>query len=221
MAYKKKVSRPRRKMLRKRAPGYKKRTRGPRYQTFTEVLQAGDIALGSGGVFKTRMLDIPQVTSYANLYKQYCIKKLQVTIMPRLTEFPLDTNASIPSIGSSIWCPRLAYSIDDTPDVQTPLSELEVLTDNGAKVRLMNRPIKLTCWPKPDIGVTSLVDSTVVAMRTRKTMWFNFENKDVASPGVAIPHGGIRFYVSGNPLWGGQYSFNVYYKVTFSVRDPA
>lgn len=222
MAYRKRYSRPRRKMLRRRAPRKNKSyNKAPRVQTFTEVLQAGDIPIGAGGVFKTKMDDIPQWQSYSDLYKQFCIKKLQVTIIPRLDNFPLDINASIPSVGSSFWAPRLAYSIDDTPNVQIPATELDVLTDNGVKVLSMNKPIKLTCYPKPDVGMYDLVNLQTVAVRTKKQMWLNFKNTEVGNPGVSVPHGGIRFYISGNPLFNGQYMHNVYYKVTFSVRDPA
>lgn len=186
-------------------------------QTFTEVYTTGSIPVNAGGVFSTTFSAIPQCAQYATLYKQFCIKKLEVTLMPRLNSYDPNTAGSV---GLSYWAPRLAYSIDDTPSVINPTSELDVLTDNGVKVvSLGSKPIKMTCWPKPSISSVN-VDGGKVATRQRKMVWFNQRNGEVTDDGWSVPHGNIRYWISSNPLLS-DYQFDVYYKVTFACRDPA
>lgn len=214
----------RRRMNRKRrAAGRRRAARSVRKNiktmshTFTEVFTTGSIPVNAGGTFYTTFSQIPQCAQYATLYKQFCIKKLQVSLMPRLNSFDPNTAGGT---GLSFWAPRIAYSIDDTPNVISPTSELDVLTDNGVKVvSLGNKPIKMTCYPKPSIGSTT-VDGSTVATRQRKLVWFNQRNTEVGNDGWSVPHGSIRYWISANPLLS-DYQFDVYYKITFAVRDPA
>lgn len=186
--------------------------------TFTEVLTTGSIPVNAGGVFYTTFSQIPQAASYAALYKQFCIKKLQVTLMPRLNSYDPNTAAAV---GLSYWAPRIAYSVADTPNVANPTSELDVLTDNGVKVvSLGSRPLRMTCYPKPSISALEAGSGNPVAIRQRKTIWLNQRNNEVTDDGWSVPHGNIRYWISANPLLS-DYQFDVYYKITFAVRDPA
>lgn len=184
--------------------------------TFTEVFNNGNIPVNAGGTFYTTFSSIPQAAYYANLYKQFCIKKLEVTLMPRVNSFDPNTAGGT---GLSFWEPRIAYSIADTPNVINPTAEGDVLTDNGVKLRSLSKPLKITCYPKPSVGLTN-IDGAPVAVRQRKAMWFNQRNNEVGNDGWSVPHGSIRYWISANPLLG-DYQFDVYYKVTFAVRDPA
>lgn len=198
---------------------YRKRgVKASKYPTFTEVFTTGSIPVNAGGTFYTAFSQIPQCAQYATLYKQFCIKKLQVTLMPRLNSFDPNTAGGT---GLSFWAPRIAYSIDDTPSVINPTSELDVLTDNGVKVlSLGSKPIKMTCYPKPSINSIESGSGNPVSTRQRKIVWFNQRNTEVGNDGWSVPHGNIRYWISANPLLS-DYQFDVYYKVTFSVRDPA
>lgn len=184
-------------------------------QTYTEVLSAGDVQTNSGGVFVCRFMDLPQAASYRALYKQFCIKKLQVMILPKFTEF----QAGSPPV-NFLQVPRLAYSIDDTPALSTPATELQVLTDNGARVLSMKNKITLTCYPKPSVASIDIAAAAAVATRQRKAVWLNTDNADVTNGGESVKHGGIRYYISGNPLYN-EYQYDVYFKITFQMRDPA
>lgn len=184
-------------------------------QTYTEVLQAGDVQTNTGGVFLCRFMDIPQNASYSNLYKQFCIKKLQVMLLPKFTEYTAGAPAA-----NFLQVPRLVYSVDDTPGLQAPTNEISVLTDNGAKVLSMKNKITLTCYPKPNIASIDLAATAAVATRQRKAVWLNTQSGDVTNSGETVQHGGIRYYISGNPLFN-EYQYDVYYKITFQMRDPA
>lgn len=184
-------------------------------QTYTEVLQAGDVQTNTGGVFLCRFMDIPQNASYSNLYKQFCIKKLQVMLLPKFTEFQAGAPAA-----NFLQVPRLAYSVDDTPALNAPTNEISVLTDNGAKVLSMKNKITLTCYPKPNIAAIDLAATSAVATRQRKAVWLNTQSGDVSNSGETVQHGGIRYFISGNPAFS-EYQYDVYYKITFQMRDPA
>lgn len=186
-------------------------------RVFTEVLNAGNIQLNTGGTFVCRFNDIPQAGQYAALYKQFCIKKLQIMLLPRLNSYDANTTASV---ATSYWVPRLVYSVDDTPGLQVPPTEISVLTDNGAKIVPLTNKATLTCWPKPAIGSQDIFSGTLVATRQRKMVWLNTESVDVSNNGQNVQHNGIRYFLSGNPLYN-EFVFDVYYKITFQMRDPA
>lgn len=208
----------------RRTAGQKKKARFMRQRklafpmrTFTEVYNAGGLSVNSGGVFTTTMSAIPQAGQYAALYKQFCIKKLEVTLIPRLNSFDPNTAGGT---GLSFWLPRIAYSVDDSPDVLPPLSELDVLTDNGVKLVSMDKPIKMVCYPKPSIQSIESGSGNPVATRQKKQVWFNHRNPDVAADGWSVQHGSIRYWISANTLLS-DFQFDVYHKVTFACRDPA
>lgn len=185
--------------------------------TYTEIVAAGNIQANNGGQFVCRFVDIPQQAQYSSLYKQFCIKKLSVMLLPRLNSF--DANTAL-AVGTSYWAPRLTYSVDDTPSTTIPGSELDVLSDNGAKVVSLTNKRTLTCYPKPSIGSIDTQLGSVVATRMRKAVWLNTNSADVANSGVNVQHHGIRYWLTGNPLYN-DFMFDVYYKITFQLRDPA
>lgn len=186
-------------------------------QTYTELVSAGNIQANAGGQFVCRFNDIPQAGQYAALYKQFCIKKLQVMLLPRLNSYDANTTASV---GTSYWAPRLTYSVDDTPATTIPAAELDVLTDNGAKVISLTDKRTLTCYPKPSIAVMNVNDGAQVATRQRKAVWLNTNNVDTQLNGQNVQHHGIRYWLTANPLYN-EFFFDVYYRITFQMRDPA
>lgn len=215
-------------MLYRRRPAYRKkraaakrqrryRKMAPKYPTFTETIEAGSVQVGTGGVWKTQFNSLPQNVPYSQLYKQFCIKKLQVILLPSFT------GADSALLTSGTEMARLAFAIDDTPSVLTPTSELDVITANGSKIVSAGRKVVINCRPKPDL--MSVGDNQPqpvhVATRIRGNVWLNTDNSAVNNSGTAVPHGSIRYWVSGAPLSLAYTQFTVYYKVTFSLRDPA
>lgn len=186
-------------------------------RVFTEVLSAGNIQMNTGGQFVCRFNDIPQAGQYAALYKQFCIKKLQVMLLPRLNSFDANTTASV---GTSYWAPRLVYAINDSPGTTAPVSEVDVLQDNGAKIVSLTNKKTLVCYPKPSIGATDLNSGVIAAIRQRKIVWLNTNNIDTTNNGQDVQHHGITYWLTGNPLYN-EFFFDVYYKITFQMRDPA
>lgn len=189
----------------------KRRTSRTYSPVFTEMLQAGDLQINAGSQFVCKMSDVPQYANYSVLYKQFCIKKLQVMILPRLNEFGSGTGTTT---GTSYWVPRLAYCIDSTPSTANPPNELSVLENNGAKVVMMNKKISITCYPKPSLGMQDMVNGGNVATRFKGPVWLNTDSTDVAYNGLNINHGAIRYWITANPLYS-DYQFDVYYKITF------
>lgn len=191
--------------------------RRPKVHTFTETLQASPLPSGGGGIFSTRFNDLPQAAQYATLFKQFCIRKLVVMIVPKFNSFGVTGNVT-----NSYWQPRITYAVNDTPSLLTPATELDVLTDNGCKTKVINnKPLRLVCYPKPEFISTDLAGARVVT-RQRKQIWFNTGNTDVAFSGQDVVHTGIQYYVTGNtPGAPVEELADVYYKVTISMRDAS
>lgn len=188
-------------------------------RTFTEVLDAGELDSNSGGTFKVQFDSIPQYQEYSKLYRQFCIKKLQVMLLPIYTDAEINT-----ALGTlNYQATRVAFAVNDTPQLTTPVNELAVLEDNGAKIVLGHRKITMNCWPKPDLTMTSpgIVSNSYVGVRQRKAVWLNTDAPGQAYSGVSISHGGISYWVTNQPANMPVPVFKVYYKVTFAMRDPA
>lgn len=212
----------------RRRPAYRKkraaarrqrryRKASPKYPTFTETIEAGFVQVGNGGLWQTQFNSLPQNVPYSQLYKQFCIKKLQVILLPSYNS----ADAALLTSGTELA--RLAFAIDDTPSVQVPTSELDVITANGSKIVSAAKKIVINCRPKPDLMAVGDIKPTPahVATRIRGNVWLNTDNSAVTNSGTAVPHGSIRYWLSGAPMSLAYTQFTVYYKVTFSLRDPA
>lgn len=194
--------------------------------TFTETVKLNDIGgfvstagtAEGGGVFKLRISDIPQYRDdYANLYTQYRINSVKYIVLPQF-----DTQEANTAVQNQAQSPpysftgmaRVAWAVQDSPNVGDPASEAEVLQDNGAKVRAFGSKWVVTMKPTPDVSMTTSVG--VIPTRARKS-WFNY---DAVTTGNNPQHGSIQWWISQLATTGsaGQ-KYSVYAKINFSLRD--
>lgn len=188
-------------------------------RTFTETIQASPIYTNTGNVFSCRFIDIPQHTEYSTLFKQFCIKKMKVILLPNYTE--VDPNNAIGLTTFNLTQPRLTYAIDDSPNLTAPTSELDVLQSNGAKIRNAGKKLEITFKPKPNIASLEASLGAYVGLRQKADMWLNTDSSTVSYSGTGLQHCGVRYWLSGQVSAVPYLQYNVYYKITFSVRDPA
>lgn len=198
-----------RKQYRKR---YARRNYNP---TFTELLESNPVQTNTGGRFTCRFVDLPQASNYSVLYKQFCIKKLQVILIPNFGE--VDPALLTSGMNTS----RFTFAVNDTPATKNPVSEVDVMASNGAKVVMGNKKIVINCYPKPDLLNPTGKDANLFALRTRNAVWLNTDSGQVTNSGTTIDHGSISYWCSNAPFSTQITQFSVYYKITFSLRDPA
>lgn len=183
-----------------------------RAPTFTETFTLANPVLGNtGGVFQTRIDDIPQLAQYSNLYRQYKINWVKFTLIPDFNSYEGATQVALQ--GAAM--PRIAWAVNTSPDVAAPINEPDLLQDNGAKFRTITSSWSASCKPTPNIATTDLTGGLIpTQMRAR---FLNFTAAGVPNP----VHGGISYWVS-QALAGGAHptSFHVYVKLNFSLRDP-
>lgn len=175
---------------------------------FTETFVAGTVAGNSGGIFNVSINQMPQVTQYSALYNQYKITSLKVMLVPDLNSF--DGTQTLNGAGM----PRIAYAINDTPDDPPPVTENDILSDNGCRIRTLTSKLAIRCSPKPQRPNASL---GVEVIDTRSSPYFTFAQAGQTNP----VYSGIAYWIS-QILSGGAVvnRFHVYYKVTFMLRDP-
>lgn len=193
--------------------------------TFTETFALArdnlSVQAGSsiGKVFKVAFNNIPQWPQYMNLYNQYKINWVKVMLVPAFDTNSADVNSGSVALGQAGMA-RIVYAINDTPGETTPISEAEVLQDNGAKIRTMGT--KWTCSFKPvaDIGVQALGGTSVIPTKIKKQQWFSFDSTTLSNNPT---HGAVSAYLT-LPGSAGTSELSVgytcYYKVNFSLRDP-
>lgn len=213
--------------LRRKYKARRKQVRRSLYNpqpTFTETfalprdnftLQAGS---GIGKVFKVSFNNIPQWPQYMNLYKQYKINWVKVMVIPSFDTTSADINSNFSAVTGFAGMARIVHSIQNSPDEPVPLSEAQVLSDNGAKIRKFGSKWSCSFKPVPDVSMATV--SGVIPTRLRSRQWFNFDATTLTNN---PEHGAVTAYVTLPGAPGSNdvtVSYTVYYKVNFSLRDP-
>lgn len=188
---------------------------------FTETADLGSFMVPTAGVtpgtylgqLQVTLSSIPQIGQYANLYNCARIMKVQYLLMPSFNSFgPFQSTMAATQ---SVSAPRLAYAIQDTSAAPAPVSEIDVLAENGAKVKLFTKPVKISHRPAP--GLSEGITTGGFAAVTRRMQWLTLN-----VGGLGVPHGSVNYcvvqdnYNIGNP----QIQWNIYAKITFQLRDP-
>lgn len=194
--------------------------------TFVETFRGanaagvGPIPVNQGGVFAVRVSDIPQVAQYNALYKQYRINWIKVILVPDFNSEAADHNtaaynATVPT--QNFGLARIAFAINDSPQTQAPATEAQLLSDNGCKIKSLGSRWSASFKPVPDVAMTSNA-GTPIWTRQKYRQWFNF---DLVQTGNNPLHYGLSYYITqlvANTQ--AMPTYNVYYKVSFSLRDP-
>lgn len=182
-----------------------------RAPTFTEtIVRPVKISSNAGDVFKVSMDEIPQLSQYSNLYRQYKINWAKITLLP-------DTNSyNGTETFQNAGMPRMAWAINDTPAVPAPASESDLLQDNGAKVKPFLSKWGASFKPLANLAMTDATTSAVIPVTRRGTQYLNFQGA-----GHNPQHYGISYWIS-QALAGGATasSYTVIVKINFSLRDP-
>lgn len=164
----------------------------------------------AAGLIQVALNDIPQVAQYTSLYNQYCIRKVTAIMMPAYNVYDQ------PATGSSVThAPRLVTAIQDSAQQVAPTSELDVLQDNSAKIKMFTKPCKFSWRPVAAVGNTAVTGGALVA-ESRKNRWLSTE-------AITVAHAGLAFaFTTDTPVTNPATTVlaNVYFKVTFSLKDP-
>lgn len=194
--------------------------------TFVETYSNGSIPVNAvaPGQFSLRVSDIPQIADYIALYRQYRINWVKVTLIPDYNTASADINAvqyntTLPT--NAFGLARIAWAINDTPNLPDPVSEADVLSDNGAKVKAIGTRWSCSFKPRPDKFTGTSTGDAGVAVREKYNQWLSFAELSGNNP----LHRGVSYCITMpnfTPPGGDavQLKFNVYFKVSFSLRDP-
>lgn len=190
--------------------------------TFTEVLPLANVSLqptGVGtsaqalGIWSITPSQIPQIANYAALYNQIKIKKVKIMVIPQYNSYD-PSGPSGAAVNPAVSIPRLTYAVNDTSSLIPPTSELDVLTDNGSKTRMLTRPISITFRPVPSLGESISTGGFAAVNQKNRYLTTN-------ASGLSVPHYGVSYsvwrdYEVSDPLSCAA----VYARVTFTLRDP-
>lgn len=204
----------------KKRKTYRPRTRRTRkgansaQRIFTEVLDAGQLNANTGGIFAPAINSIPQIVNYTTLYTEYCIKKIEVLLVPLFgaseeNQALYNSAVGIPNVGTS----RITFAVQESTDISAPTTELDVLQMNGCKIRTMDKVVRLySNRPVAALSQGAPGGFTEYA-HTKTPVWLA-----LSSPQV-VPHMGLKYWISAYPGAVGPV-VQCYYKLTFAVRDP-
>lgn len=191
----------------------------PRYNatpTFTETFKMTTLNGSSTGVtaglLQTCLNYVPQVTDYTALYNQYCIRSVQFILIPSYDSYDSTNGTALPA---GITAPRLVYAINDSAQQPTPTTELDVLTDNGAKIRMLDRPVRIRCRPVAQVGMSASTGGFV--SESKRNRWLSTANPEILHTGVSFA---ISQTIPSTLADPNIPIATLYAKVTFSLRDP-
>lgn len=217
------IRRGRRSNLRRKAPrrrfggrrGQIRRMMNPR-PVFTETYTKASIVPNTGGVLTFNINEVPQLAQYNTLYQKYRILKAKVIAVPQYAQ--QDQNAGEYNAGNNAYAHgqgRLVWAVNDSPGLTNPGAELDVLKDNGCKIRPLRTMVSMACRPVP------LYEDNNGILITLKKNWINFQTGPSAP---ADPkHFGITYWYT-QPFLGQTAQLNndlqVYVKLTFQLADP-
>lgn len=184
---------------------------------FTETFRfANDLLPNAGFLLTANIGNIPQLTQYSGLYQKYRIMKAVFLLMPTWTGgenqntaiFNSASGPTVPPGLTSVGTSRIVSVQDTSPDQSTPTSEAAVLQENGCRIRFLDKMVKLTCSPVPDLKDAN------GAQLTLKKKYVNF-----ASPNIA--HYGVRGWITQAISTGtSSITYAVYCKLTFQLAEP-
>lgn len=180
-----------------------------------------DVVAGGTGLYawKVRITDIPQLAQYSNLYKQYRINWVKHVLIPEFAGDSQDGNSAVYNASTLLGylgMSRIAYSIQDSPNVQAPVNEQEVLECNGAKTKVIGKKFSVAHKPVPDVQSLVGAGGNSIYTRQKFKQWFNF---DTVLIGNNPEHGAIQVCIT-QPGANLQVRYHHYVKISFSLRDP-
>lgn len=185
-------------------------------ETFRKTVDGNpeEIVANVGQVFSANITQVPQVAQYQNLYRQYRINWIKVILVPKYNS--VDGSAYLQT-GRGNTLPRIVYSINDTPALAPPANEAEVLEDNGCKIRTIAKMWSCSFKPRADTQALFNAGAQNIGTRQRFAQWFNFP---ATFPAPAPEHYGVSAFISCAVQGSDIPKFDVYYKMSFSLRDP-
>lgn len=180
---------------------------------FTETFKGEPILWNGAGVnspvqlIQNNVGQIPQFASYAALYNQYRMLRVTAIFVPSTDSHGFDT----PTV-SAVAAPRMVYAIQDSAQQLNPTVESDVLQYNGCKIRIFNKPVKVS-WKPVSAAADALVQGGFASVN-RKYQWYGTTSSAVQHNGLAV-----SFTSSLNPV-GTPVLAQVYFKITFALKDP-
>lgn len=185
---------------------------------FTETYTKASFNPNTGTTLTFNIGEVPQLTQYNTLYQKYRILKAVVFLLPNYMpgeQNQADANAAAGGGVGAVGMGRIVWATNDTSNTVPPVTELEVLKNNGCHIKPFNamNVVKMTCRPVPQT-----VDAGGVTIE-QKHKWITFQPPG----GQPEPrHFGIDYWYS-QPVLNvpiGNNSLNVYVKLTFQLADP-
>lgn len=223
--------------VRKNKKYYKKRMNKKKYQPkkhfFSETFQATPLNINQSGLsgsvsgqFHTAAIDsmpTTQLNAYKELYRKYRIRKLEWIMIPRFAQAEpnqAELNVGTGFVGDDnvVFHYRKAWASNPAK----PLSEIDMLQNNGVKSRRLNgtQPIRISMWNPIVQEQYATVQPGGGSSQTAvvKNRWCSFDDA------IAPAHGGLLTYTRSNSSGifqdVGQACAQVYCKIYFEVADP-
>lgn len=181
---------------------------------FTETFVGAPINVGGVGasapvqLIQNNLGQIPQVADYTALYNQYKIMKVTAIFVPAYDTYQVGS----PTGATGTTAPRMVYAIQASSQQLNPLTEADVLQDNGAKIRMFDKPVKIS-WRPVAAAADALVQGGFASVN-RRNQWYG-------TTSTAVQHNGLALaFTHALPPAGNPVIAQVYYKITFALRDP-
>lgn len=185
---------------RRRAGPYQIRSliHGPKM--FTEMVNVGTLSAGispggEGGLITANLNMLPNIAQYRALFDVGTIVSVTAIIMPEYNNYT-STASAVRSL------PRITYAVNrDAFETATPLTELEVLSEDNCKTKLLSKKITIPIRA-PSPALTQGVVGTLagaVAVQNKGRKFLNLQDPDALS----VVFSGVRYWIQQDQGLGG------------------
>lgn len=175
------------------------------------------LQVNSGFLLTVSIDQCPQIAQYQTLYTKYKILSAKWMLLPRFSAGSSDQNAVNYNNGAGqpwVTDARIVYSIQDSPNQVAPANELQVLEDNGCRIRMVKNKLAIRHKPVPQLLLANGIYET-----EKVNPFINF---DVLAPNLPPQHYGVTGFIT--QTFGGasvtQQGYDVFCKLTFQLKDP-
>lgn len=169
-------------------------------QIFYENLFIVNTGTPLGYAFQQKFDQLPGYTDFTNLYDQYCIKKIVVKIIPKVTQHNLATtttgNSDLPQV----------HSVVDYDDATTPTSVSQLVEYQSHRMTRGNQIHTRVIVPKVELSTSGTGNAP------KSYQWLDCDDS-------SVNHRGIKVWFNAPQSAGMSVYYDMLVKVYFSMRN--
>jgi len=152
------------------------------------------------------LADLPDDAAYTSIYDQYRIVKVEMWIIPRVTQVDMDDTGTRQN-------PWLMYIVEDKDDSTPPSAVESVLAHNSVRVIDLRKKYYFKYYPSvtPSVFAGGTFSGYSIANGGKKGPWIDCAN-------TSVPYYGLKWAIPGPVATSNSFSVTTLFRYTVEFR---